>query len=106
MEFNITCLRVKETPRNGKYVIVYNFKAWRAESLRMRGWLNAEKIYTRPATPQEKQEAADQTRELAFRYHTWEELVEDEARYGIDANALRKKMLKKNLCPKTDRFSP
>jgi hypothetical protein len=45
-------------------------------------------MYTREATAQEVQEAQKSKRLLGFRYATWQEVVDDEAKYGIDANAL------------------
>lgn len=57
--------------------------------MRAKGMLNSERLYIRDATPEEIEEISQLKREIAFFYETWEHLVEDEAKYGIDANKLK-----------------
>lgn len=75
--------------RKSRFVVVYAMASWPERSLQHRGWLNARLVYDRPATPYERQEAAESTRYLAFRYPDWAALAADEAKYGIDADACR-----------------
>lgn len=83
-------ITVLHTPDSkfGPYTVVYGLEAWPLGTRRNRGWEKAAVIYQRPATPDEIQEQRESSRFLCFRNRSWEELVADEAKYGVDANAL------------------
>ncbi len=86
----ITCIKAPASSQSQwKYVIVYGWSAWPARTLVHRGWHRYLTVYVRPATPDEIEEQHISKRYLAYRYHSWQELAEDEAKYGIDADALR-----------------
>lgn len=86
--FIVNCLRC---PRSTKrlYVIVYDLHSWPMRVIQHRGWFKDEVIYARPATDQEIVEQAAATRHICYAADSWEEIVADEARYGIDANHAR-----------------
>lgn len=86
--FIVTCLRC---PRSTKrlYVIVYDLHSWPMRVIQHRGCFKDEVIYARPATGLEMAEQAGATRHLCYGSDTWEEIVRDEARYGVDANLAR-----------------
>jgi|ERR1051325_7699611 hypothetical protein len=86
--FIVTCLRC---PRSSKrlYVIVYDLHSWPMRVIRHRGWFKDEVIYCRPATGREVAEQATTMRHICYASDSWEEIVADEAKYGIDANEAR-----------------
>lgn len=77
-----------KTDRRAKYVIIYNMDAWPVRSLKHRGWYHAPVLYSRLATEAEKEEAAQSSRYLAYRYKNFQKLAEDEAKYGVDIYTL------------------
>jgi hypothetical protein len=81
----------------GRFAVIYDMEAWPERSLKAKGWLDARRIYIRPKTPYEIEELKESRRFMAFRYHTWEQLKADEAKYGIDADACRERFLVKEL---------
>lgn len=85
---------IKYSGKNSEFVVIYNYSAWPVGTLKSRGWLNAPTLYVRDATPEEVQEWQETKRMIACRYMTWEDLVEDEALYRVDANQLRNKRIK------------
>jgi len=58
-------------------------------AIQHRGWFKDEVIYARPATDREMAEQAAATRHTCYAADSWEEIVADEARFGIDANCAR-----------------
>lgn len=58
-------------------------------TVRNRGWLGAPVIYARPASDAEVAEQRACPRYLCYRYRHWDELREDEAKYGYDVDCLR-----------------
>jgi len=86
--FIVTCLRC---PRSTKrlYVIAYDLHSWPMRVIEHRGWFKDEVIYARPATDREMAEEAAATRHICYAADSWEEIVADEAKYGIDANRVR-----------------
>lgn len=82
-------ITVIETPtsKKGKFAVVYKMSAWPHGTLKNRGWLHAAVRYERDATPDEEMEQAAAWRFVAYRYNTWAEVVSDEEKFGIDADA-------------------
>jgi len=73
--------------KHGRYHLIYGLNSWPAGTIKNRGWNNASILYERQATPEEAAEQENAWRFLCYRYREWGELVKDEAKYGIDANA-------------------
>ena len=86
--FIVTCLRC---PRSSKrlYVIVYDMHSWPMRVIEHRGWFKDAVIYARLAIDRETEEQAEAMRYICYAADIWEEVVADEARYGIDANLTR-----------------
>lgn len=86
--FIVTCLRC---PRSSKrlYVIVYDLHSWPMRVIEHRGWFRDEVIYARPATDREMKEEAEARCYICYAADSWEQVVADEAKYGIDANRAR-----------------
>ncbi|MDA8232771.1 MAG: hypothetical protein M0006_15680 [Magnetospirillum sp.] len=84
----ITCL---STPKSkfGPFTVVYDLYKWPAGTRRNRGWENAPVVFERSADPREIEEAKASPRFISYRYKSWEGVVNDEARFGFDANTLR-----------------
>lgn len=84
---------VIETPSSdmGALALIYDMKGWPERTLRARGWLNAHVIYERDATAAEAEDQRQSPRYLAWRFESWEKLVNDEAREGIDAEECRRR---------------
>jgi len=87
--FIVTCLRCRRSTRR-LYVIIYDLHAWPVRVIEHRGWFKDEVIYARPATDREMEEAAAATRHICYATDSWEEIVADEAKYGIDVNCARR----------------
>jgi len=83
----VTCV---ETPNSSKSAYAVYYDNWPASTLKHRGW-DGPVVYRRDATDKEKIEAKESMRYLGFRYQSWDEVVEDEAKYGIDAHIEREK---------------
>ena len=75
--------------KHGPYHLVYHLAAWPAGTVRSRGWTSARVIYEREAKPAEVQEYLASTRYPSWRYRTWQELRDEEALYGVDADTER-----------------
>lgn len=73
---------------HGRWHLVYHLRAWPTGTIRSRGWAAARRVYERPMTDAEIAEYRAAARYPCWRYRTWGELREDEARYGVDADAL------------------
>lgn len=86
--FIVTCLRC---PRSSKrlYVIVYDLHSWPMRVIEHRGWFKDEVVYARPATDREIEEQSETMRHICYAADSWEDVVADEAKYGIDANKAR-----------------
>lgn len=86
-------ITVLSTPNSkfGPYTVVYNMAAWPARVVASRGWNGPSvgTVYERPATEIEIEEQRQSPRYLCFRNKSWEHLVGDEAKYGVDAVAAR-----------------
>lgn len=85
----ITCLATPNS-KFGPYTIVYGLAAWPEGTKRSRGWMTAAIMYEREATPDEDEEQHQSPRFICYRNESWDQVVSDEAKYGIDANAERK----------------
>jgi hypothetical protein len=97
-------ITVFHTPRStrSRFVIVYGEENWPVRSLAAKGLENAEVVYRRPATLIEKQEQLDAYRYLAYRAKKWGDVVRDEAKFGVDANALGAPFLRRNQAMEGD----
>ncbi len=76
------------TSKFGPFTVVYALATWPAGTRRNRGWESTATIYVREATPTEVEEARTCPRMISYRYRSWAALVADEAKYGVDAEAL------------------
>tara|TARA_B100000965_G_scaffold331170_3_gene295222 strand:+ start:5435 stop:6100 length:666 start_codon:yes stop_codon:yes gene_type:complete len=74
--------------KKGPFHLVYAVGAWRESSVKNRGWAKAPIVYQREATEAEVLQQANENRNICYRYRTWADLAEDEARYGVDAASL------------------
>ena len=52
----VLCLHTPYS-KKGRYAVIYDWQRWPERTLRHRGWENAERVFDRPATDQECQEA-------------------------------------------------
>ena len=86
----VTCLHTPESSK-GQYAIVYDMERWPERTLKHRGWLVAARmVFIRPATVDEVQELEGAMRYAAFRYDDWQQVMNDEAKYGIDAEVCKR----------------
>lgn len=102
--FIVTCLRC---PRSGKrlYVIVYDLHSWPMRVIEHRGWFKDEVIFARPATDREVKEEAAAMRHICYGADSWEQVVADEAMYGVDANKARLVCTGKAYDPADDEYT-
>lgn len=76
--------------KKGVYTLVYDLERWPEGTRKNRGWVDAPVIYERWLSAEEKADYADVTRFQAWRYRDWQDLVNDEAMYGFNANQLKR----------------
>lgn len=84
-------ITVLETPNSlrGPFTVVYNLAGWPEGSRRNRGWEKAHIVYEREATADEIAEMKESTRFLCYYNTGWAQVITDEARYGVDAEAAK-----------------